>query len=252
MPSDGLPSASAAFSMPKPGARGRASGRCGRHAVRPVGACDSWRAAYRRWSASRGASGITSRFRRARGWWSRAWRDIKAALAEQSMDAIVASCDRRRPRRPAEGRRAEPALRVRDPRPAGPGVRRRGAGGTAPPCATPSTASPRPLRRRLRLRLREYCTRFVSITEAMALAARRREATDVHFAANYDGSWRFVAGVDVVEGLPTVEVETVFANDGRGSRRRPHLTRLRAVVRHVRRARPPARLPRGAAHARRA
>ena len=131
---------------------------------------------------------------------ARAWRDIKAALAEQSMDAIVASLrPPAAPEDPAEGRRAEPALRVRDPRRPGPGVRRGAApAGPRRHARLPAQRLPRPLRRRLRLRLRRE--RFVSIMRTARSppedGIEDDDTHDIQFAANYDGSWRFVASAN--------------------------------------------------------
>ena len=157
---------------------------------------------------------------------ARAWRDIKAALAEQSMDAIVASL-----RPPA----APEALRKV-------GVRSlRYAYAIHDGQALAFDAA---RRRQDRAAMRDsqqsvfhglfggvsaydyvVCTRFVSITEAMARSPPEDgieddDTHDIHFAANYDGSWRFVASAnDGSLRLPTgggSYSETMFANDGQG------------------------------------
>ena len=147
---------------------------------------------------------------------ARAWRDIKAALAEQSMDAIVASL--RPPATPADLRRV--------------GVRSlRYAYAIHDGQALAFDAA---RRRQDRAAMRDsqhsvfhglfggvsaydyvVCTRFLPIADAVSLTREDDESEDVEaselrFAANYDGSWRFVAERVVGESY----VESLFANDG--------------------------------------
>lgn len=227
-----LPSASAAFSAPAQAeAPEDASDPDAADVSTPcdrVGACDSWRAAYRRWSSVARRVQYHEQGFDARAWMTvaRAWRDIKAALAEQSMDAIVASL-----RPPA----APEALRKV-------GVRSlRYAYAIHDGQALAFDAA---RRRQDRAAMRDsqqsvfhglfggvsaydyvVCTRFVSITEAMARSPPEDgieddDTHDIHFAANYDGSWRFVASAnDGSLRLPTGGAsysETMFANDGQG------------------------------------
>ena len=157
---------------------------------------------------------------------ARAWRDIKAALAEQSMDAIVASL--RPPAAPEDLRRVgvrslRYAYAIHDGQ---------------------ALAFDEARRRQDRAAMRDsqhsvfhglfggvsaydyvVCTRFVSIAEAMARSPPEDgieddDTHDIHFAANYDGSWRFVASAnDGSLRLPTGGAsysETMFANDGQG------------------------------------
>ena len=220
-----LPSASAAFSAPAQAEAPEDASDQDAADVSTlcdlVGACDSWRVAYRRWASVARRVKYHEQGFDARSWLvvARAWRDIKAALAEQSMDAIVASL--RPPAAPEDLRRVgvrslRYAYAIHDGQ---------------------ALAFDEARRRQDRAAMRDsqhsvfhglfggvsaydyvVCTRFVSITEAMALSPPEEEdVADVHFAANYDGSWRFVAGVDLwYEGHDSraVEVETVFANDG--------------------------------------
>ena len=125
----------------------------------------------------------------------RAWRDIKAALAEQSMDAIVASL--RPPATPEALRKVgvrslRYAYAIHDGQ---------------------ALAFDEARRRQDRAAMRDsqqsvfhglfggvsaydyvVCTRFVSIAEACeATDDEEEDRGELRFAANYDGGWRFVA-----------------------------------------------------------
>ena len=224
-----LPSASAAFSAPAQAeAPEDASDQDAADVGTPcdrVGACDSWRVAYRRWSSV----ARRVKFRRqkfdARSWMvvARAWRDIKAALAEQSMDAIVASL--RPPAAPEDLRRVGvPGLRyayaIHDGQ---------------------ALAFDEARRRQDRAAMRDnqhsvfhglfggvsaydyvVCTRFLSVAEAVALDASSEDDSEedddreLSFAANYDGSWRFCAKAEPLAGESYPYAENIFANDGPG------------------------------------
>ena len=221
-----LPSASAAFSAPSQAEAPVISVDgvpCDR-----VDACDSWLVAYRRWFSVARRVQFKDQSFEARAWMTvaRAWRDIKAALAEQSMDAIVASL--RPPAAPEALRKVgvrslRYAYAIHDGQ---------------------ALAFDEARRRQDRAAMRDsqhsvfhglfggvsaydyvVCTRFVSITEAMARSPPEDgieddDTHDIHFAANYDGSWRFVASAnDGSLRLPTgggSYSETMFANDGQG------------------------------------
>ena len=215
-----LPSASAAFSAP-------AQAEAPEDASDPdaadvstlcdlVGACDSWRVAYRRWASVARRVKYHEQGFDARSWLvvARAWRDIKAALAEQSMDAIVASL--RPPATPEDLRQV--------------GVRSlRYAYAIHDGQALAFDAA---RRRQDRAAMRDsqqsvfhglfggvsaydyvVCTRFIPIAEAgtHGLESDDPDCCELKFAANYDGSWRFLANAEPVGGS---YVETVFANDG--------------------------------------
>ncbi len=215
-----LPSASAAFSAPAQAeAPEDASDPDAADVSTPcdrVGACDSWRAAYRRWSSvARGVKLGDQEFD-ARAWMTvaRAWRDIKAALAEQSMDAIVASL--RPPAAPEALRKVgvrslRYAYAIHDGQ---------------------ALAFDEARRRQDRAAMRDsqhsvfhglfggvsaydyvVCTRFLSVAEACEATDDESEGEDwgeLRFAANYDGGWRFVAERVVGESYH----ESLFANDG--------------------------------------
>ena len=224
-----LPSASAAFSAPAQAeAPEDASDQDAAEVGTPcdrVGPCDSWRAAYRRWSSV----ARRVKFRRqkfdARSWMvvARAWRDIKAALAEQSMDAIVASL--RPPAAPEDLRRVgvrglRYAYAIHDGQ---------------------ALAFDEARRRQDRAAMRDnqhsvfhglfggvsaydyvVCTRFLSVAEAVALDASSEDDSEedddreLSFAANYDGSWRFCAKAEPLAGESYPYAENIFANDGPG------------------------------------
>ena len=67
------------------------------------------------------------------------------------------------------------------------------------------------------LRLRRVHA-FLPIADAWCSGPKGRAT--FKFAANYDGSWRFMAGVDL--GYMVGDVETVFANDGSRSAAAPN------------------------------
>jgi len=159
---------------------------------------------------------------------ARAWRDIKAALAEQSMDAIVASL--RPPAAPEDLRRVgvrglRYAYAIHDGQ---------------------ALAFDEARRRQDRAAMRDnqhsvfhglfggvsaydyvVCTRFIPIAEAHRHGRESGDpdCSELKFAANYDGSWRFLANAEPVGmgfgssttrglGFGDMYVETVFANDG--------------------------------------
>ena len=219
-----LPSASAAFSAPAQAeAPEDASDQDAADVGTPcdrVGACDSWRVAYRRWSSVARRVKFRGQKFDARSWMvvARAWRDIKAALAEQSMDAIVASL--RPPAAPEDLRKVgvrslRYAYAIHDGQ---------------------ALAFDEARRRQDRAAMRDskhsvfhglfggvsaydyvVCTRFLPIADAVVLTREDDESEDgdwseLKFAANYDGSWRFMAGVNLIHMVGGIE--TVFANDG--------------------------------------
>ena len=215
-----LPSASAAFSAPAQAeAPEDASDQDAADVSTPcdrVGACDSWRAAYRRWSSVARRVKLGDQEFDARAWMTvaRAWRDIKAALAEQSMDAIVASL------RPPATPEALRQVGVR-------GLRYAYAIHDGQALAFDEAR-----RRQDRAAMRDsqhsvfhglfggvsaydyvVCTRFLSVAEACEATDDESEGEDwgeLRFAANYDGGWRFVAERVVGESYH----ESLFANDG--------------------------------------
>ena len=213
-----LPSASAAFSAPAQAeAPEDASDQDAADVGTPcdrVGACDSWRVAYRRWSSVAQRVKLGDQKFDARAWMTvaRAWRDIKAALAEQSMDAIVASL--RPPAAPEALRKVgvrslRYAYAIHDGQ---------------------ALAFDEARRRQDRAAMRDsqhsvfhglfggvsaydyvVCTRFLSVAEACEATDDESEGEDwgeLRFAANYDGSWRFEANTG------PLNCEIIFANDG--------------------------------------
>ena len=151
---------------------------------------------------------------------ARAWRDIKAALAEQSMDAIVASL--RPPAAPEDLRKVgvrslRYAYAIHDGQ---------------------ALAFDEARRRQDRAAMRDnqhsvfhglfggvsaydyvVCTRFLPIADAVSLSpddeSEGEDCGDLNFAANYDGSWRFLANAEPLAGESYTE--NIFANDGQRS-----------------------------------
>ena len=234
-----VPSAGAAFSAPAQAEAPEDANDADAADVRTpcdrVGACDSWRVAYRRWFAVAARVRFEGQTFDARTWLKvcRAWRDIKATLAGMpesllsfATDAILASL-----RPPA----AVEHLQKVGPR----GLRYAYAIHDGQDLAF-DAARRRQDRNAMRnaqhtvfhglfggVAAYDYvvCTRFLSIEWAVkcsiaeeAHGGQRRVEDEngvlanVMFAANYDGNWRFMAS-DGQTGNGAFG-EAVFANDG--------------------------------------
>ena len=245
------------LARPRRSARPRKPRR--RHFVDGVPATASTRATRGSWrtgagSASRGACSSKIVSRRARDDRRPRVAGHQAALAERSTDAIVASL------RPPAARRTcgGSACGACATRPIHDGQAlafgERAAGRTAPPCATPSTASSTASSAAFRYDYVVYA--FVSITKAMARyfaedGIEGGDTHDIHFAANYDGSWRFISLSQRRLRDFRREATARQCSPTRPAVASSSTTTPSRVRRDVRRAPPPA-LPRRAAPARRA